>query len=149
MVLISWCYLLGMNSAMKLVTYVTNLLHIILLTAEGLSPKIQGKVGSPEIIRTSSRLIKSCVTSQTEFLYIHLYCLFILMWLLFNYRWRIKIYRNVFSGTKFVDWLLDVGLARDRIEAVNYARHLIEGKVLKHINNVHHFYDRNLLYTFV
>lgn len=64
-------------------------------------------------------------------------------------RWRIKIYKNVFSGTKFVDWLLEVGLARDRIEAVNYSRHLIEGKVLKHINNVHHFYDRNLLYTFV
>ncbi|KAJ8953723.1 hypothetical protein NQ314_007333 [Rhamnusium bicolor] len=64
-------------------------------------------------------------------------------------RWRIKVYKNVFSGHTFVDWLIDVGLARDRIEAVNYARHLIEGKVLKHINSVYHFYDRNLLYTFV
>ncbi|KAI4454822.1 dep domain protein [Holotrichia oblita] len=62
-------------------------------------------------------------------------------------RWRIKIYKKVFSGSKFVDWLIEVGLARDRIEAVNYARHLIEGKVLRHINSVHHFYDRNLLYT--
>lgn len=64
-------------------------------------------------------------------------------------RWRIKIYRNVFTGHQFVDWLIEVGLARDRGEAVNYARHLIEGKVLKHINSVYHFYDRNLLYTFV
>ncbi|CAG9862622.1 unnamed protein product [Phyllotreta striolata] len=64
-------------------------------------------------------------------------------------RWRIKIYKNVFSGEGFVDWLIEVGLARDRVEAVNYARHLIEGKVLRHINGVYHFYDRNLLYTFV
>ncbi|XP_063930387.1 lysosomal cholesterol signaling protein [Zophobas morio] len=64
-------------------------------------------------------------------------------------RWRIKVYRNVFTGHQFVDWLIEVGLARDRGEAVNYARHLIEGKVLKHINGVYHFYDRNLLYSFV
>nr|CAI5834013.1 unnamed protein product [Callosobruchus analis] len=64
-------------------------------------------------------------------------------------RWRLKIYKNVFTGEQFVDWLIEVGLARDRIEAVNYARHLIEGKVLRHINSVYHFYDRNLLYTFV
>lgn len=63
-------------------------------------------------------------------------------------RWRIQIYKNCFTGTKFVDWLIEVGLARDRVEAVNYARHLIEGKILKHINSVYHFYDRNLLYTF-
>ncbi|KAL3271094.1 hypothetical protein HHI36_021590 [Cryptolaemus montrouzieri] len=64
-------------------------------------------------------------------------------------RWRIKIYRDVFTGHLLVDWLINVGLARDRGEAVNYARHLVEGRVLKHINSVYHFYDRNLLYTFV
>ncbi|KAK5638085.1 hypothetical protein RI129_012380 [Pyrocoelia pectoralis] len=63
-------------------------------------------------------------------------------------RWRIKVYKNVFSGRKFADWLIEVGLARDRTEAVNYARHLIEGRVLKHINGVYHFHDRNLLYKF-
>ncbi|KAJ8956227.1 hypothetical protein NQ318_014958 [Aromia moschata] len=64
-------------------------------------------------------------------------------------RWRFKVYKNVFPGHQFVDWLIGVGLARDRVEAVHYARHLVEGKVLKHINGVYHFYDRNLLYTFV
>lgn len=64
-------------------------------------------------------------------------------------RWRFTTYRHVFTGTQFIDWLIDVGLARDRVEAVNYGRHLIEGKVLKHINGVYHFYDRNLLYSFV
>lgn len=67
---------------------------------------------------------------------------------IFLFRWRLKVYRHVFSGTQFVDWLIEVGLARDRVEAVNYSRHLIEGKVLRHINGVYHFYDRNLLYTF-
>ncbi|XP_058053972.1 integral membrane protein GPR155 isoform X1 [Anopheles bellator] len=63
-------------------------------------------------------------------------------------RWRIKVYRRVFYGTVFVDWLLEVGLAKDRTDATHYARRLIDGRVLRHINNVYHFHDRNLLYTF-
>ncbi|XP_055627992.1 integral membrane protein GPR155 [Toxorhynchites rutilus septentrionalis] len=63
-------------------------------------------------------------------------------------RWRIKIYRKVFYGSAFVDWLIEVGLARDRSDATHYARRLIDGRILRHINNVHHFHDRNLLYTF-
>uniref|UniRef100_A0A675B322 Uncharacterized protein n=1 Tax=Anopheles darlingi TaxID=43151 RepID=A0A675B322_ANODA len=63
-------------------------------------------------------------------------------------RWRIKVYRRVFYGTVFVDWLLEVGLAKDRADATHYARRLIDGRVLRHINNVYHFHDRNLLYTF-
>ncbi|XP_053674350.1 integral membrane protein GPR155 [Anopheles nili] len=63
-------------------------------------------------------------------------------------RWRIKVYRRVFYGNVFVDWLLEVGLAKDRTDATHYARRLIDGRVLRHINNVYHFHDRNLLYTF-
>uniref|UniRef100_A0A182Q152 DEP domain-containing protein n=1 Tax=Anopheles farauti TaxID=69004 RepID=A0A182Q152_9DIPT len=63
-------------------------------------------------------------------------------------RWRIKVYRRVFYGNAFVDWLLEVGLAKDRTDATHYARRLIDGRVLRHINNVYHFHDRNLLYTF-
>ncbi|KAL1501570.1 hypothetical protein ABEB36_006870 [Hypothenemus hampei] len=64
-------------------------------------------------------------------------------------RWRLRTYKHVFTGTQFVDWLITVGLARDRVEALNYGRHLIEGKVIRHISSVYHFYDRNLLYTFL
>lgn len=32
-------------------------------------------------------------------------------------RWRIQVYKKVFYGSAFVDWLIDVGLARDRIDA--------------------------------
>lgn len=63
-------------------------------------------------------------------------------------RWRIKIYKNVFYGNTFVDWLIEVGLANDRFSAEQYAKHLIDGRVLRHINNVYHFHDKNLLYTF-
>jgi hypothetical protein len=64
------------------------------------------------------------------------------------FRWRIKVYKKVFYGDDFINWLIEVGLARDRTEATQYARHLIDGRVLRHINNVYHFYDKNLLYTF-
>lgn len=63
-------------------------------------------------------------------------------------RWRLKIYRKVLFGSDFVDWLIKVGLAKDRIQAVHYAKRLVDGRVLRHINNVYHFQDKNLLYTF-
>ncbi|XP_065086485.1 lysosomal cholesterol signaling protein [Ochlerotatus camptorhynchus] len=63
-------------------------------------------------------------------------------------RWRIRIYKKVFYGNVFVEWLIEVGLAKDRSDATHYARRLIDGRVLRHINNVYHFHDRNLLYTF-
>ncbi|XP_055846955.1 integral membrane protein GPR155 [Episyrphus balteatus] len=63
-------------------------------------------------------------------------------------RWRIKVYHKVFYGTDFVNWLLEVGLAKDRLEGVHYAKHLVDGRVMRHINNVYHFEDRNLLFTF-
>ncbi|GAB0095583.1 integral membrane protein GPR155 [Sergentomyia squamirostris] len=63
-------------------------------------------------------------------------------------RWRIRTYRRVFFGNTLVDWLINVGLANDRTEATKYAKNLIDGRVLRHVNNVYHFYDKNLLYTF-
>lgn len=63
-------------------------------------------------------------------------------------RWRIRVYRNCFHGGQFVDWLIEVGLANDRVEAVKYAKRLVDGRVLRHITNRHHFYDKTYLYTF-
>lgn len=63
-------------------------------------------------------------------------------------RWRIKVYKKVFYGTTFVDYLIEVGLARDRIEALKYGKRLIDGRVMRHINNCHHFSDKKLLFTF-
>lgn len=63
-------------------------------------------------------------------------------------RWRIKIYKKVFYGSDLVNWLIEVGLAKDRLEATNYASRLVDGRVLRHINSVYHFHDKNLLYMF-
>lgn len=63
-------------------------------------------------------------------------------------RWRIKVYKKVFYGTIFVDYLMEVGLARDRTEAIDYGKRLIDGRVMRHINNCHHFADKKLLFTF-
>lgn len=63
-------------------------------------------------------------------------------------RWRIKVYKKVFFGTQFVDYLIEVGLASDRIEAVKYGKRLIDGRIMRHINKCHHFADKKLLYTF-
>lgn len=63
-------------------------------------------------------------------------------------RWRIKVYKKVFYGSTFADYLVEVGLTRDRTEAIKYGKRLIDGRVMRHINNCHHFADKKLLFTF-
>lgn len=60
----------------------------------------------------------------------------------------LRVYRGVFSGTDLVNWLLEVGIADNREDAVQYGRCLLESRVLQHVDGTHHFYDQNLLYTF-
>ncbi|KAL4703296.1 hypothetical protein ACJJTC_015428 [Scirpophaga incertulas] len=63
-------------------------------------------------------------------------------------RWRMRTYRGVFRGSCMVRWLIDCGLARDEQEAAQYARHLLDGRLIAHVNNAHHFSNSPLLYTF-
>ncbi|XP_053606460.1 lysosomal cholesterol signaling protein isoform X2 [Plodia interpunctella] len=63
-------------------------------------------------------------------------------------RWRMRRYRGVFRGACLARWLQHCGLARDPRDAVRYARHLLDGRLIAHINNQHHFTDSQLLYTF-
>jgi hypothetical protein len=51
-------------------------------------------------------------------------------------------------GGELVDWLLEVGLARDRSGGVEYGRSLIKGRVIRHVDNHLDFYDDAFLYTF-
>lgn len=60
----------------------------------------------------------------------------------------LRIYKGVFTGCDLVDWLLEAGLAQTREDAVHYGRCLLESRILQHIDGTHHFYDKNLLYTF-
>ena len=59
-------------------------------------------------------------------------------------RFRLKLFRQVFTGQELVDWLLRRGLAADRTEAVKYGRRLVEGRVVRHLRQQHHFHDRGL-----
>ena len=70
------------------------------------------------------------------------------MMCLFLNRWRLKTYRSVFIGKELVDWLVRVGLAHDRSEALRYGRHLLDGRLIRHIRSEHHFHDRPFFYTF-
>lgn len=59
-----------------------------------------------------------------------------------------EVFPQVFCGTELVDWLLLVGLARDRSEAIKYGKHLVNGRVIRHIKDLHHFHDQPFFYTF-
>lgn len=59
-----------------------------------------------------------------------------------------RLYKEAFYGTTFVNWLITVGLANDRREAINFANYLIDGSILHHINDVKRFYDRDIIYCF-
>nr|XP_032520391.1 integral membrane protein GPR155 isoform X1 [Danaus plexippus plexippus] len=63
-------------------------------------------------------------------------------------RWRMRTYRNVFRGSCLVRWLMECGLASDEHEAVQYARHLLDGRLIQHVHNKHHFTNSPLLYMF-
>ncbi len=63
-------------------------------------------------------------------------------------RYEMQIYRNVFYGHEFVDWLLKIGLAQDRASAVSYGTQLVNGRVMEHINNIYNFNDGKMLFKF-
>uniref|UniRef100_A0A4W3IG99 G protein-coupled receptor 155 n=1 Tax=Callorhinchus milii TaxID=7868 RepID=A0A4W3IG99_CALMI len=55
-------------------------------------------------------------------------------------------YTDVFQGCHLVDWLIQVGLAHDRGEAVNYGNRLLKGGVIQHITEDYSFCDESLYY---
>ncbi|XP_039884016.1 integral membrane protein GPR155 isoform X2 [Simochromis diagramma] len=56
---------------------------------------------------------------------------------------------DCFLGCELVEWLLQVGLAQDRGEAVLYGMRLQEGGVLQHIKQEYSFQDSPLYYCFM
>lgn len=56
---------------------------------------------------------------------------------------------DCFLGCELVEWLLQVGLALDRGEAVLYGIRLQQGGVLRHVNHQHGFQDSHLYYRFI
>ncbi|XP_066431916.1 lysosomal cholesterol signaling protein isoform X1 [Eleutherodactylus coqui] len=53
---------------------------------------------------------------------------------------------GIFWGSDLVSWLVEVGLASDRGEAVTYGQRLLHGGVIQHITEEFEFRDENLYY---
>lgn len=64
-------------------------------------------------------------------------------------KYRLKEYKQVFTGTDMCDWLIEVGLAHDRTEAIEYGRTLLTGHMISHVTNEHHFHDLPYFYHFI
>lgn len=66
-----------------------------------------------------------------------------------TYRCGAKTSTGIFFGCDLVNWLIQVGLASDRGEAVMYGDRLMKGGVIQHITNEFEFRDEYLYYRFV
>uniref|UniRef100_A0A8D0G6F5 G protein-coupled receptor 155 n=1 Tax=Sphenodon punctatus TaxID=8508 RepID=A0A8D0G6F5_SPHPU len=60
-----------------------------------------------------------------------------------------KTSTGIFFGCDLVNWLIQVGLASDRGEAVVYGDRLVKGGVVQHITNEFEFRDDYLYYRFI
>ncbi|XP_027721622.1 integral membrane protein GPR155 [Vombatus ursinus] len=60
-----------------------------------------------------------------------------------------KTSTGTFCGCDLVNWLIEVGLASDRGEAVLYGDRLVQGGVVQHITNEYEFRDECLFYRFL
>ncbi|KFQ84303.1 Integral membrane protein GPR155, partial [Phoenicopterus ruber ruber] len=60
-----------------------------------------------------------------------------------------NISTGIFFGCDLVNWLMQVGLASDRGEAVMYGDRLMKGGVVQHITNEFEFRDEYLYYRFI
>ncbi|NXA11649.1 GP155 protein, partial [Sapayoa aenigma] len=60
-----------------------------------------------------------------------------------------KVSTGIFFGCDLVNWLMQVGLASDRGEAVMYGDRLMKGGVVQHITNEFEFRDEYLYYRFI
>ena len=58
------------------------------------------------------------------------------------------MYRRVFTGTALTDWLLKVGLAEARAEAIAYGQRLLLGRIIHHVTREYLFYDQMYFYRF-
>ena len=65
-----------------------------------------------------------------------------------NFRFHYKYYRRVFKARDFVDWLKRNRLAKNRRKAVEFARQLLEGRVIQHVSLNRHFHYGFHLYRF-
>ena len=52
------------------------------------------------------------------------------------------------AGRELVTWLVDRGLTHSRQDGEAFGRHLLRGRVIRHVEDHLDFYDDRFLYTF-
>ena len=57
-------------------------------------------------------------------------------------------WRGVVQGRHLVTWLVDRGLTHSRQDGEAFGRHLLRGRVIRHVEDHLDFYDERFLYTF-
>ncbi|KAG8313100.1 hypothetical protein J6590_010194 [Homalodisca vitripennis] len=58
-------------------------------------------------------------------------------------RWRLRRYRQVFSGSSLVSWLVAHSVVADRSQAAEYCSHLVLGRVIAHVGGSQPFLDHS------
>uniref|UniRef100_A0A1B6MSC8 DEP domain-containing protein n=1 Tax=Graphocephala atropunctata TaxID=36148 RepID=A0A1B6MSC8_9HEMI len=58
-------------------------------------------------------------------------------------RWRLRRYKQVFSGSQLVGWLVGHSVVADRGEAAEYCSHLVLGRVVAHVGSPKPFLDHS------
>ena len=62
---------------------------------------------------------------------------------------NMRLHRGVLTGAELVAWLLERGLVLSRQDGQQFGRHLLRGRVIRHIDNHLDFYDGHYIYTFL
>ena len=62
---------------------------------------------------------------------------------------NMRQHHGVMTGAALVSWLLERGLVLSRQDGQQFGRHLLRGRVIRHIDNHLDFYDGNYIYTFL
>jgi len=63
-----------------------------------------------------------------------------------NFYWGGRRYLHVMKGSSMVDWMVSMGYASSRAEAVNFGQTLLEGGTIYHVTLEHNFHDKVYFY---
>jgi len=61
---------------------------------------------------------------------------------------NMRVWRGVMTGSELVSWLIERGLVLSRQDGEAFGRHLLRGRVIRHVDDHLDFYDERYLYTF-
>ena len=65
-----------------------------------------------------------------------------------NRKHNFKTYPNSFIGSEAIPHILDLGLAEDEDEAIEFGQQLIESNIIRHVVNEHSFKNGHYFYQF-